>query len=138
MIEKEVDFRDYVLLFLKYKYLVAGIVMICLCFGFVFYKLEVPYYSSTATLIMDTESLNTKYTVTNVQSIDTLREVAYSYETILQAVVDLDLVNVNRKVTFVLYSYVGTFCTNLVALDQFESSVDNRGITIGTALDLDY
>lgn len=95
MIEKEIDFRDYILLFLKYKYIVAGILLVCLSIGFLFYKLEVPFYSSTATLILDTESLDTKYTVTNVQNIDTIREVAYSYETILQAVVDLDLVNVD-------------------------------------------
>ncbi|MBW2992469.1 polysaccharide biosynthesis tyrosine autokinase [Candidatus Woesearchaeota archaeon] len=97
MPEKEVDFRDYVVLLLKYKYLVAGILVMFLGMGFIFYKLEVPYYTSTSRLVLDTESYVTKYNVKERQDASIISSKARSYEVILQAVVDLNLLNEQIK-----------------------------------------
>lgn len=90
---KEVEFWDYVILLLKYKYLVSGILIMFLGMGFIFYKLEVPFYSSSSKLVLDTESYITKYNIKVKQDSSIISEQARSYEIILQAVVDLNLLN---------------------------------------------
>jgi len=93
MAEKEIELRYYIELLLKYKYLIAGVLLIFLGIGFIFYKLEVPYYSSSSQLVLDTESYTTKYNIKEKQDAQIISTQAKSYEIILQAVVDLDLLN---------------------------------------------
>ena len=99
MVEKEVDIAEYIRLFLRYKYLIAIILIVFASLGFLFYKFEVPTYSATAYLEIGSETIGKSYDISYTQQISSITTLATSYPFIYRVANNLELQNFPIKPT---------------------------------------
>ncbi|MBW2978453.1 polysaccharide biosynthesis tyrosine autokinase [Candidatus Woesearchaeota archaeon] len=91
--EKEVDIKEYLNLALRYKYIIGSIVLLFLVMGIVAYKLEVPVYSATATLVAESDTTDSKYSLENEIDSDIVAALAKSSETVSRMMKELGLLD---------------------------------------------
>jgi len=99
MPEKEVDIAEYLKLFLRYKYLILATLIVFASIGFLFYKYEVPVYTSTAYLELGVETVAKSYDIGNVQEVSTITTMATSYPFVYRVASNLELSNYPIKLT---------------------------------------
>src|SRR5210317_816803 len=97
MVEKEVDILSYLRLFLKHKYLVIITVLLFTLIGFSFYRYEVPAYTASSSLVVESETVGTSYTISTRQNLDAISASARSYSTISTVVNNLNLSDYSIK-----------------------------------------
>ncbi|ENO12447.1 uncharacterized protein involved in exopolysaccharide biosynthesis, partial [Thermoplasmatales archaeon SCGC AB-539-C06] len=90
-IEKQIDFKQYLNLAWKYKYVLVSIIFLFLIVGIVLYKLEIPVYSATAVLIYEAKNPFAKYSIKSNIDGRVIHTIAISTETISQVIKELDL-----------------------------------------------
>ncbi len=86
-----VNYREYLTLFWRYKYLILIILIIFSSMGYLFYKSEIPIYTAKAYILIDRETISGNYDVGNVQNIGTITTTATSYPFVFKMVNDLNL-----------------------------------------------
>jgi capsular exopolysaccharide synthesis family protein len=94
-LEKEV-FKEYLDLALRYKYVIGSIVFLFLVIGIVLYKLEIPEYTASATLLISAgkgSTIEGSYSIANPVDAGVITALATSPETIAQAIKELTLYN---------------------------------------------
>ena len=79
MEESGLDLTKYLNLILKYKYLIIITLIIFSSIGFVFYKYEIPVFTTKAYLNIEKETLGSGYDITYVQKVDSIITFASSY-----------------------------------------------------------
>jgi len=93
-IEKEVNVKEYLDLAWRYKYIICSITFLFLVIGFVTYKLEIPVYSATATLVAESEATEaSKYSFKSGINSDIIAALAKSSETVSQVIKELGLLD---------------------------------------------
>jgi len=94
-IEKEVSIKEYLDIALRYKYIIGSILLLFLLIGFVSYKLEVPIYSASATLVAESEAEDTsEYSFNSNINSDVIAALAKSSETVSQVIKELGLMDI--------------------------------------------
>ncbi|MBD3249189.1 polysaccharide biosynthesis tyrosine autokinase [Candidatus Woesearchaeota archaeon] len=86
-----IDYKEYITLFWRYKYLILIILMMSSSLGYFFYKSEIPVYTARAHILIDRETISGSYDVGNVQNMGTITTTATSYPFVYDLVKDLNL-----------------------------------------------